>query len=191
MAWEWVGPVATCIAGIGGVAGTVWTAGRGRKSQIEAMKIQAQNERAHGLIAEKRAAYAQYLRSAEKAVDASDEIRGLAEKIKRLKDVPTGSQDKDLLSELREQLGSEDKIFKSHMANLAGLRAEITILGGLPIGRLASDTNASIYGYTAGKGEFTEVSARLSKLSMVMHLDIDIDNPERERVIAKLTKDEG
>ncbi|MGQ5259584.1 hypothetical protein ACTWLT_02380 [Micromonospora sp. ZYX-F-536] len=107
--------------------------------------------------------------------------------IQKIDESPHGPQGMSMLSELREKLQAEDKVLTASMTELSGSRAEIAILGGLAIGNLASRLNTTIFNY-ATSGEYASISEELSALSIVMHADIDIDNPARERILAEFSR---
>ncbi|MFI2711224.1 hypothetical protein ACH495_13965 [Micromonospora sp. NPDC018662] len=188
MAWEWVGPVTTCVVGVAGVAGTVWTAGRSRTAQLEAMRIQGESQRTHALTAEKRVIYAKYLRCAEMSIDSTDRLKRLVEKLQNLKSNPSETQESEELVQLRKLAEAEHEQSDSHDRELAALRAEIAVIGGPLIGSLASQTNSALHGYFVS-GDFSEINAYLSRTVAVMHLDLDVSKPDRERIIERLIRE--
>jgi hypothetical protein len=180
MTWEWVAPVVTGAVGIVGVVGTVWTANQGRKAQSDILAAQGKAEFERSLIAEKRVLYSKFLRAIEQSIDVSDRI------------FPSGGHSsasepgeeanrENVAGSPRGDLDAELQAMRDSNSDLAALRAEIAVLGGLRIGVLASKVNSLAFQYRGG--DASRLNEAIGFLTYAMHADISLDGPSQEEII--------
>ena len=143
MAWEWLGPTATAVVGVAGIVGTVTAAALARRAQVEVARMAPVT----ATLNEKRALYAKYLRTVEDMVDQVGALAKIRERRELLSatdeetDAPTRQ---DELNSLGAHLVEANDKLPAAVAELARLRAEVSLLGGQSLGTLVSRLNTAL-----------------------------------------------
>ncbi|WP_328534025.1 hypothetical protein OG836_05940 [Micromonospora zamorensis] len=85
MAWHvWIAPIGTAVVGVAGIAGTLWAAMVGRKTQLALAQMQLEANERNARYADKRALYAKVLHHLQTQIDLANQARHHAEALKGL-----------------------------------------------------------------------------------------------------------
>lgn len=176
VAWEWLGPTTTVVAGIAGVVGTAYVARQGRKAQVEFASAQSAGTARVAILAEKRLFYAKFLGLVNEAIEAAGEARHLT----------LGSLANNVFQAVAKKDASSppsiditDDVVKAQGRSADAITAvrhampELEMLGGPSAGVMAAAVVMRLARFTFGFEDFGHVVPAHQALVRLLHLDAD------------------
>ena len=164
MAWEWLGPTATAVAGLAGMTGVVLTGLSAHRAQIRSVHDGARVQLRNALLAEKRATYTKSIRICHEALLTADAVRKA-----RTAFLETPEERRQAIREhLSAALGAMGELSKS----LHDASSELSIIGSPEYGSilLLFATNCSAYATDARPR--VAVSDILAQLVDLLYMDV-------------------
>lgn len=141
VAWDWLASVSTGVVGVAGIAGTLWAANIGRKTQLESARHQATAEDRRIERADKRALYAKLLHHAETTENNARVVWTLERQFGDDEPTPEQLEISGLLegwTELGSILTQHSKTLKEQITQLRQLVAETLVVGSQEVGSAAA-----------------------------------------------------
>lgn len=163
MAYEWVATAATAALGSAGLAATVWTTNR--QQQAEASRLEKQNslDLQKYWLSERRRLYGAFLATGQQYEEHCDAVR------KVIRSRATAEASKTVGSS-----DTEDQ-WQSTWRSLAALRAEISIITGDKLGRIAGLYIQVLDDYAGDRASRDAVDSVAAGMRVAMRYDLQTD----------------
>ncbi|MFI7519147.1 hypothetical protein [Micromonospora globbae] len=172
MAWEWIGPTATAVVGVAGIAGAVLSARVSRSAQLDVAKM----SQVHALTERKRELYAEVLLNLDEGVRCVVSLRRLvstfAEREQTKNVSPDGQADK-----LREEIAACSKRLEDVINALRRAHSTAAVLSDSPVSELIAEALIALVRFAEG-GE--SINAQQAFLLTAMRIDTDPQNGSKD-----------
>ncbi|MEU8255886.1 hypothetical protein AB0C06_16695 [Micromonospora inaquosa] len=161
MAWEWLGPVATGVVGIAGIAGSGWAAVAGQRSQVELVRHQLDGEAKRQHHAERQALF----------IRVMNELTALMNLAIRKRAREGGNADETL-----GDLPALNESYRQQIVVVRRMQAEVAVIAGPKIAEAFRQVPSCITKYVQKAADTRDMTTALDKLSEAMHRDLNPDN---------------